>query len=261
MTIDEFIANVTKRDLPANPMARVQMLARELAEGAANRIWSITFDGYALYNEGRLANRPQEQQIRRYLDARFQEQDNEQLEQLFQLLIANHYLVYASEPDRFVLDYTITKDAFDLLQTAEAARIFISYKRKESSAFALLAATVLQHAGVEAFVDMQLRPGDSWANELQRKIAAADYLVLLLSKTTLDSEVTRQEIEWAIQAGTVILPIWHNGFEYRPHEWPSLPHTVRETLASAHAIRVTEENPLAYNTALTELLNRFGIPL
>ncbi len=260
MTIDEFIADVAKRDRPRNPMARIQTMASELAEGAANQLWPITFDGMAFFNEGRLANRPSEQRMQRYIEQRW-ELDADALGQLFNLLVANGYLIHAREPERFVLDYTITKDAFDLLHTAETATIFISYKRNESSAFALLVANVLQHAGLEAFVDMQLIPGEEWKAELQRKVEDANYLVLLLGKTTLDSKVTCKEIEWAIEAETVILPIWHNAFVYRPSDWPSLPQAVREKLASAHAIRVTEENPLAYNTAMTELLNRFGITL
>lgn len=258
MTVEEYIQQVKDRALPANPMAQVQTLARELAEGAANRLWPITFDGLALFNEGRLANRPDEQVMRRYLDARWQ-MENDPLGQMFNLLVANGYLIFAREPERFVLDYTITRDAFALLTTAEPARIFISYKRSESSAFALLVANVLEAAGLEPFVDMQLRPGDAWRAELRRSIESADYLVLLLGQTTLESVVTLQEIGWALEAKTVVLPMWHNGFVYRANEWPQIPENVQEHLADAHAIRVTEENPLAYNTALTELLNRFSI--
>lgn len=258
MTIEEFVAQVTKRELPANPMAQIQTLARELAEGAANRLWPITFDGLAIFNEGRLANRPQEQLIRRYLDARWQ-LDNESLGQLFNLLIANGYLTYAREPERFVLDYTISKEAFDLLHTAQAAQIFISYKRTESSAFALLVANVLRNAGLEPFVDIQLKVGDAWRAELKYSVETADYLILLLGKETLKSEVTLEEITWAIDAGTIVIPIWHNQFAFNAAEWAMIPATIQQTLNDAHAIRVTEENPLAYNTALTELLNRFGV--
>jgi hypothetical protein len=34
---------------------------------------------------------------------------------------------------------------------------------------------------------------------------------------------------------------------------------VREALASRHTIRVLEESALAYNNAIIELLNRFGV--
>ena len=39
MTIEEFISQVRKRELPSNPMARIETYARELAEGAAYGLW------------------------------------------------------------------------------------------------------------------------------------------------------------------------------------------------------------------------------
>ncbi|MEO1290001.1 MAG: hypothetical protein AAFV93_19775, partial [Chloroflexota bacterium] len=67
----------------------------------------------------------------------------------------NGYLLF-DHPQRYEEVYTITKAAFALLNTTDASDIFISYKRAESSSFALLVAHVLRHAGLNPFVDMQL---------------------------------------------------------------------------------------------------------
>ena len=68
----------------------------------------------------------------------------------------------------------------------------------------------------------------------------------------------REEIEWAKAAGAIMLPVWHNGFVYRSSDW-NLPPEIDHILGTTHTIRVLEESALAYNNALVELLNRFGI--
>lgn len=255
MTIEEFVAQVKKRELSRNPMARIETFARELAEGAAHGLWSTEFNGFAVSFEGRRVNTPEVQPIYDYIVARWGDLDNAPK---YELLVQNDFLNYEN-PQRYELMYTITKSAFDLLTTAETASIFISYKRSESSSFALLIENVLRNAGLNPFVDMQLEAGADWRNQLRDTIRQSDYLVLLLAPTTLQSKVTIQEIEWAMGAGTTIIPIWHRGFTYKKSEWSSISETVRELVSDTHTIRVPEENPLAYNTALSELLNRFGI--
>lgn len=255
MTIEEFAAQVAKREMPTNPMARIETYARELAEGAAHGLWSTEFNGFAVSYEGRRVNSPQEMVIYQYVEARWGDFENTPA---YDLLVQNGYLSFFQR-SQYEPIYTITKSAFDLLTTVDAANIFISYKRSESSSFALLVSHVLQNAGLNPFVDMQLEAGSDWRNQLHDSIRNADYFVLLLAPTTLQSEVSVQEIEWAMGAGTVIVPIWHRGFTFDANDWKHLSEVVRELIADTHTIRVTEENPLAYNSALTELLNRFGV--
>jgi ADP-ribosylglycohydrolase len=57
------------------------------------------------------------------------------------------------------------------------------------------------------------------------------------------------------------MPIWHNGFVYRPEEWSQLPPEVSRVLGTTHTIRVLEESALAYNNAIVELLNRRHYPV
>jgi hypothetical protein len=250
MTIEEFIEKCQKRALPNNPMARVKILARELAEGAHDSIWGdhldvaleprTSDDGYNI----KIAV-PVRQNLIRY----FQERWDNQYPQL-RLLKAHNYV-----DDKWLL----TEKAINLLEEAEQATIFISYKRSESSAFALLMEDRLTQTRLSPFLDKQLQAGDDWQAELEGKIANSDYLILILGNKTLESSVTVKEIEWAIQYRKTIIPIWHNGFAFKAEEWPTLPVEISQALANTHTIRVIEENPLTYDTALRELLNRFGI--
>jgi hypothetical protein len=152
----------------------------------------------------------------------------------------------------------LTRAAFDLLEDVEPSSIFISYRREDSSAFALLVLARLKAAGLDAFLDLTIQPGANWRTHIQNEIVTRDHLILLLGKQTLRSEVVLEEIEWALQSGTNILPIWHNHYAYRSDEF-NLPEEIDAALQNTHTIRVIEESTLGYNNAIIELLNRFGI--
>jgi hypothetical protein len=134
---EQFMKKVMARLLPNDSMARIRALARELAEGAARNIWdayiavipsdsrSDTWD--AQYGE-----------IRSYLRQRW---NNDY--PAWTLLQLNRYL-----GDR----YQLTKAAFDLSNEAEPTNIFISYRRKDSSPFALLILKSLKFEGLEAIL-------------------------------------------------------------------------------------------------------------
>jgi hypothetical protein len=252
MTIETFLERVKQREMPTNPLARIQVLARELAEGAASGLWLVLFDRFDIERGEKDSF---SQNLAAYFETRWNGIDNSPN---LALLAKNGYLL-DEEQGRFSSIFSITKSAFDLLNISEAASIFVSYKRSESSAFALLVANVLRQAGLSPFVDMQLEAGGDWREQLKKTIEQSDYLILLLGKNTLDSDVTLQELRWAQAAKITIIPIWHNGFSFKGSDWPKLDSGLVDLLANTHTIRVTEENPLAYNTAMTALLNRFGI--
>jgi hypothetical protein len=62
-----------------------------------------------------------------------------------------------------------------------------------------------------------------------------------------------------MDAGLTIIPVWHNDFEYKSEDWGNVPVRIDQMLKNTHAIRVREESALDYNTAIVELLNRFGV--
>jgi hypothetical protein len=240
MEMDEFIAQVSQQPLPTHPMDRVRLLAKELAAGAAAGLWDVYL--YTFRWE------PNEDNVIQYLEKRWNKQHPN-----LEILVSSEYLTKGND----VL--ILTRSAFDLLDEAEPANIFISYKRSESSAFALLVLARLKAAGLEPFVDLSLVPGENWQAGLRERIQKYDYLIALLGKDTLHSEVVQEEITMALDAGLTILPVWHNGFTYKSGEWDNIPVKIDKLLSTTHTIRVIEESALAYNNAIVELLNRFGV--
>lgn len=269
----DFIDRITQRALPRNSMARVRTLAKELAEGAAEGHWNsiishfrgwINVPEVLVYLLARWSDlNPQARSDAAALNARVQSEELSSVwSAIFEhgaapgldLLVNNGYITVESN------QYTLTRAAFDLIEETEPTNIFISYRRKDSSAFALLVLTRLKMAGLEPFLDLALVPGEDWHEGLRSRIQRYDYFILLVGQETLSSSVVIEEISWALEANLTILPIWHNGFSYRSDQW-NLPPAVDEALRLRHTIRVVEENPLAYNNAILELLNRFGVTL
>ena len=257
MTLDEFLDNVCQRPLPQSKIAQVRTLAKELAEGAAEDVWDTTFSARHIDRDKHPDSspfQPDYEGLARYFDRRWAETTAPSL----MLLVTNQYLT-AEPHDRFRTYFTSTRAAFDLIDDVEPAKIFISYKRSESSAFALLVLARLKAEGLEPFLDLAIEPGQQWRQHLEERIRNSDYFILLLGPTTLQTQaVTRQEIMWALRYQCTIIPIWHNGFQYQPGA-PDMPADIDSALQNTHTIRVLEESALAYNNAIVELLNRFGI--
>ncbi|MFN8373099.1 MAG: toll/interleukin-1 receptor domain-containing protein [Anaerolineae bacterium] len=138
--------------------------------------------------------------------------------------------------------------------------IFISYRRRESSAFALLVLARLKEHGLDAFLDMTIKPGDTRYAHIKEQIESCDFFIVLLNHETLDSHVVRDEIQWAMDAKKVILPITHPHFEYAVYREKRTQEGKFEVspemdamLTNTHTIRVLEASALAYNTAIVEL--------
>lgn len=243
--LSAFIERVQKRALPQNIMARVRALAKELAEGAAEGVWGVEISTFR--------GAPNDRGVHEYFAKRWADAPPH-----LGILVSNGYLAFDPTVGSAQGTLTITKAAFDLIEEAEPANIFISYKRSESSAFALLALARLKAAGLEPFLDLALVPGDDWEKGLKERIQKYQYLIAILGQETLKSEVCVKEISWAIESGLAIIPIWHNGFSYKSGEW-DVSMKVDAALSKTHTIRVIEESALGYNNAIVEMLNRFGV--
>jgi hypothetical protein len=281
MTIAEFIEKCQKRPLPSNPMARVKLLARELAEGAANKLWppTITKDS-SISTIGKVQDYKEEiNHIRtKYTPQNFSEKyfelmSKEILDMTYVVPLFQYFRARwnsdSEMPDLGLLEnlgyiafgagyFKIMGKSLDLLDEADNATILISYKRSESSAFALLVHDRLKVHGYEPFVDMQIEAGKKWKDVLKTTIEQVDYFVLLLGKETLKSDVTLEEIEWANNAGKTILIIRHNGFKFEGDIWENVPSTIRSVIKDTqHASEVLAESPSEYNAALDRLINYF----
>jgi hypothetical protein len=146
--------------------------------------------------------------------------------------------------------------------------VFISYARPHSSAFGLLVVARLQQVGLNnPYIDMDIDPGDKWREDIEEKISGCQYFALLISPAsrkeindgvivelaTLERPNVQHEVRLARETAATIVPIWHNGFvsekDY-PDEF--------QWLAELNAIRVVEENPEQYQSAVDKLRNLMG---
>jgi hypothetical protein len=180
----------------------------------------------------------------------------------FPLLESFGYLRLISEAQnqrRYTYIYALTETAFSLLQKpALPPSVFISYSRKQSSAFGLLLECKLSSIGVKPFIDRSIDPGSEWHNQLIKTVNNSTYLVCLIAPGTLDSPYVREEIKWALDAKIGSISIWHSNFTFSRRDIPDCPDWLEEFVTSKHAIRVQEESAEGYFDATNKLLNRLG---
>jgi hypothetical protein len=154
----------------------------------------------------------------------------------------------------------ILKPAFELLSAPFApSRVFISYRRRESSAFALLLEARLRIAGMPSesiFVDKNMTGGERWEARIYREIESTDYFVCLIGPTTLtQGSWVNKEIDTLkqVRPQAIVIPVCHNGT--RLGQLPS-------SLASSNGYEIgkplDEETALDYEMATNFVLNALG---
>jgi hypothetical protein len=82
--------------------------------------------------------------------------------------------------------------------TAPRPHIFVSYKQKSTPDEALAREVfqkLSQHCDV--FIDKTIRVGTEWAREIEEQLRLSDYLIVFLSKDSVQSEMVKGEIERA----------------------------------------------------------------
>lgn len=77
------------------------------------------------------------------------------------------------------------------------ARIFIAYKRGADDKLALEMFKYLSRLGHHIFIDRLMVIGTAWAERIEEEVRKADYLIVLLSASSVNSEMIRYEIELA----------------------------------------------------------------
>ena len=251
--LDKFLEECNRFEIPNNEVAWVNMLARELALGVHRGLWALELETVMMSEEALGIYHPKTKMlvnINLFSKKRWGITD---WSTPIQRLQGMEYIAVNGN------NFTIKRAAFDLLNVTENYNVFISYKRSESSALALLVLARLKEHGLEPFVDMALEAGGNWHADLEERIKACDYFITLLGKDTLESDITVKEINWALQLERTIIPLWHSGFDLGSDKWRDIPTAVRDAIQRTNAIRVTDESASGYNTAIVELLNRFGI--
>jgi len=161
-------------------------------------------------------------------------------------------IVMTGEDGRSHLEYRLSRLAFDLLDNPpRRIRIFISYKRSESSAFALLLEARLRLKGVREdyiFIDKSIPNGDLWEQRIRDKIKACDYFISLVGQTTLGSPNVNNELDWAIEDGKSPITICHNGM--------TASAMTRDDLKKYNGYDIKDENALDYEQAVSHILNQ-----
>lgn len=222
---------------------RVQDFARDLAFGATQGLWHTQVHWRKLLN-------PDISTHSKVFADSLRPKWGTDFPAEFLLLSFGYLQDYGSESGYSV--YLLTEKAFRLLEQPSAPpNVFISYRRSESSPFGLLIEARLRLAGnPNPFIDKNLVPGAEWNEQLRLQIRQCRYFVGLIGQTTLDSAHVMQEIAWAAESDCTLISVWHNGAR--------MSASAPAVLHKRHAITVTEENALGYETAVNQLLNSMG---
>ena len=247
--LDKFLEERSNIPIPNGDAAWVKLLAKEVALGIHRQLWSSAFL-IALFRDG--VAQIEDSKLESYLRARWQDHD---VSYITQLLKGHGYLEY-SDGSTWL---TPTEKAYELVDVVEPFNIFISYRRLDSSALALLVLARLKEHSLVPFVDMALQAGGNWHADLEERIESCDYFIILLGKDTLSSTMTVKEIQWAIQYKKTIIPLWHSGFNLNDEKWAKIDGDVNDAIQQTNAIIVQGESAKEYNSAIVELLNRFGV--
>jgi hypothetical protein len=101
-------------------------------------------------------------------------------------------------PSNFT-DQATHEREMDRLLRALKARVFISYKRhaKTDAALAKRIYMQIQQAGYDVFIDRTIKVGQEWARTIEQQIEASDFVIVLLSEASVQSEMLVKEIAHA----------------------------------------------------------------
>ena len=85
-------------------------------------------------------------------------------------------------------------------------QLFISYARENKPDVEALVRD-LDALGYQTWVDSSLRGGQTWWEEILRRIADCDVFVAIVSGHTLNSVACKRELEWALALNKPVLPL------------------------------------------------------
>ena len=85
-------------------------------------------------------------------------------------------------------------------------QLFISYARENKPDVEALVRD-LDALGYQTWVDSSLRGGQTWWDEILRRIADCDVFVAIVSGHTLNSVACKRELEWALALNKPVLPL------------------------------------------------------
>jgi hypothetical protein len=253
--------NPFREPIPRDPIDQIHAFAKDLAFGAIGQRWGaeflITEDG----REERWVN-PQTGNTLHELNYKWAKDGTSHMISCG-ILISFGYLKRVDKEIRYArhkVTHRLTERAFELLNQPAASSIFISYRRSESSAFALLLLSRLKEARLNPFLDMNIKAGTDWHARIRAEVVNREYFICILGPSSLESRYVVQELIWAVESGVEVIPVWHNGFNDQTLERYQRAYEGRLTgFFAKQAIRVEDESALAYEGAIIQLFNHFGM--
>jgi TIR domain len=238
---------------PSDPIARIHDFARDLAYGALTKLWGAEIRVYYDNEGGSLIGQDGGEKLTALTTDKWAKDYPP-----MHLLQTFGYLTLTTDQGRAAY-FALTQKAYELLnKPAVPPSVFLSYGRKQSSAFGLLLECRLSAMGVKAFIDRSIDPGADWHSHLKSSVEGSDYVVALLAPGTLTSPYVREEIQWAVEGRKNSIALWHGGFKFNRADIADCPDWLEAFVTSKHAIRVQEESAEGYHDATEKLLNRLG---
>jgi hypothetical protein len=95
-------------------------------------------------------------------------------------------------------------------------QLFVSYAR-ENKPYVDELVRHLDALGYQTWVDTALRGGQSWWEEILRRISECDVFTAIVSRNSLNSVACKRELEWALALGKPVLPV---AVEHLPEALP-----------------------------------------
>lgn len=253
--------------LPSDTPKRIDRLTRDLAWGVLNEKWDNAFyiQGIPAWGDLEFATRWNRDTLMSYLSEVWDNKPPNPAR-----LVDLGYIIEGDGVGNDIARYRLTEKGLRLAQNPQPGPIFISYRRSESTAFAILLSDRLKANGLVPFLDKQpdrenqglaVKPGDNWPTVLKAEIEVRDHFVILIAPTTLSSEIVCQEMEYALASGKNIIPIWHRGFDpkNKDHFPEALFLSIQKAITETDAILVPVEDPRQYESAIERFLELFGI--
>ena len=86
-------------------------------------------------------------------------------------------------------------------------QVFVSYNRKDST-FALSLSKDLASNGIDVWIDqLSIPPGAAWDRAIEKALISSPLVLVVLSKTSVESDNVLDEISFAFQKGKRIIPV------------------------------------------------------
>lgn len=136
-------------------------------------------------------------------------------------------LLYDSTKDEQIVNLAL--ESFELLRSSR--KVFVSYKRSESSSIAIQLYEALERSNFDVFLDTHsIKQGEPFQEELWHRMTDSDVIVLLNTKGFLDSKWCKEEIaEASVKQIGIIQMIWPD-------------HTLENTAEICYPIQLKKED-------------------